>query len=292
MRWKKARKITPYVFILPFLAFFVIFKVGPLIYVFWSSFNVNASVGERFEYFPNLGNYFLLFKDRIFWQVLGNTGFYAVMDVSLRLILSLSLAVALNSALIRFKKVFRAIYFTPVLLSSVVVAAIFIPLLNERYGLVNGIIQLLDLHPVSWLGSRSVVKWSIIGVLEWRWTGYHMVFFLAGLQAIPQELYEVSQIDGADRWQSFIHITLPLLKPVIALVIIVCLVGVFRMFDTPYLLTAGGPGHSSSTVAIYLYRSAFVYGKYAYGCAISAVLFVIIFIITLIQAKFLGVFAT
>jgi len=286
MIWRTSQKITPYIFILPFFVLFIVFKLAPLIYTLWDSFNVSQGLKYAF----GLGNYLFLFKDKRFWEVLGNTGFYAVGDVSLRLVLSLSLAIALNSALIKFKKVFRAIFFTPVLISSVVVAATFIPLLNERYGMVNAITGWFGFHPAAWLGDRNVVKWSIIGVLEWRWTGYDMVFFLAGLQAIPQELLEVAQIDGANRWQSFIHVTLPLLKPVIALVVIVCLVGVFRMFDTPWLLTEGGPGSSSSTVAIYLYRNAFIYGKYAYGCTISVILFIIILVITIVQSKLLGVF--
>jgi len=282
------QKITPYIFILPFFVLFIAFKVVPLLYTFWTSFDVSQGL----TYVFGLGNYFLLFKDKRFWEVLSNTGFYAVVDVSLRLVLSLSLAIALNSVLIKFKKIFRAIFFLPVLISSVVVAATFIPLLNERYGMVNAIVSWFGFRPLSWLGDKNVVKWSIIGVLEWRWTGYDMVFFLAGLQAIPQELFEAAQIDGADRWHSLIHITLPLLKPVIALVVIVCLVGVFKMFDTPWLLTEGGPGSSSSTIAIYLYRNAFIYGKYAYGCTISVILFIAIFLITLAQSKLLGVFTS
>jgi len=288
VKWRALQKITPYIFILPFFVLFIAFKVVPLLYTFWTSFDVNQGL----TYVFGLGNYFLLFKDKRFWEVLSNTGFYAVVDVSLRLVLSLSLAIALNSVLIKFKKMFRAIFFVPVLISSVVVAATFIPLLNERYGMVNAIVSWFGFRPLSWLGDKNVVKWSIIGVLEWRWTGYDMVFFLAGLQAIPQELFEAAQIDGADRWHSLIHITLPLLKPVIALVVIVCLVGVFKMFDTPWLLTEGGPGSSSSTIAIYLYRNAFIYGRYAYGCTISVILFTAIFLITLVQSKLLGVFTS
>jgi len=288
VKWRALQKITPYIFILPFFVLFIAFKVVPLLYTFWTSFDVNQGL----TYVFGLGNYFLLFKDKRFWEVLSNTGFYAVVDVSLRLVLSLSLAIALNSVLIKFKKMFRAIFFVPVLISSVVVAATFIPLLNERYGMVNAIVSRFGFRPLSWLGDKNVVKWSIIGVLEWRWTGYDMVFFLAGLQAIPQELFEAAQIDGADRWHSLIHITLPLLKPVIALVVIVCLVGVFKMFDTPWLLTEGGPGSSSSTIAIYLYRNAFIYGRYAYGCTISVILFTAIFLITLVQSKLLGVFTS
>jgi len=279
-------KIAPYIFISPFFVLFGIFMLFPLVYQFYLSFNGAKYRGYEFTF----ANYLFLFRDPTFWKVLYNNFFYMAGDTVLHVAISLPLALAVNSVLIKGKKFFRTVFLTAPVISSVVVAAVFLMLLNKEYGLVNALLSRLGLPPVNWLGDVSIVKFTILGVLQWRWMGYYMIFFLAGLQAIPNEFYEAAEIDGANNWHKFWGVTIPLLKPVTAVVVILSIIGALRMFDTPYLLTEGGPVNSSSTLCIQLYKNAFTYYDLSYACAIGAIMFLLMFVITIIQGRFFGIF--
>lgn len=286
LSFKKRKIISSYLFILPTFVVMGIFVAGPLLY----AIGLSLYVGRYGKNMFGLGNFFLLWQDDVFWQTFYNSIFYVCMDVFSRLMLSLSLALVLNSALTRFKTGFRALFFSPVLLSAVVAATMFKVILNYKFGFLNYILNQCGISSVNWLSDSKIVKFSVIAVEEWRWAGYTMIYFLAGLQAIPPELYEAAKIDGANRGQCFWSITLPLLRPIIILVITLSLIGTFKLFDTPWLLTRGGPGYASMPIGIFLYKNAFVFGNYEYGCAIGMTLFLIIAVVGVLQGKIMGVF--
>ena len=172
------------------------------------------------------------------------------------------------------------------LISGVFIAVIFYLLYDRRYGLVNRVLG----FEIQWLQDPDLVMPALVLAGVWRWAGFNMVYFLAGLQSIRQELYEAAAVDGAGPWQSFVHVTIPALKPVIAFVVITSMIGSFQLFDLPYVLTEGGPGNASMTMVMYLYKHGFEFINLGYAATIGWALAVIIGVISIIQVRFFGVF--
>lgn len=189
------------------------------------------------------------------------------------------------------KRILTPIYFIPVLTSPVVIAIVFILFLDKDYGLFNAPLIAMGLSPINWLGSRELSKFAVVFLLTWRWTGYNMVLFLAALQAIPEELYEAAWVDGASIRHTFFYITLPMLRPSIAYVVILSVIGGWQIFDEPWILTQGGPADSSLSVGNFLYRVSIQNLRMGYGSAIGTVLFVVVFLITIVQLRFFGIYS-
>jgi ABC-type sugar transport system permease subunit len=236
-----------------------------------------------------LRNYERLFGDPIFWQSVGNTVFYSATSLFVIVPLALLEAMALNSKRLRFRTLWRAIYFAPIVTSAVAISLVFRMFYNPQYGLLNNIIAALGGLPVDWLGNQSVTKFAVMGVVIWRWTGLLAVYFLAGLQSIPEELYEAAAIDGANGTQRFFNVTLPSLRPVILFVSVIVLIGSLQIFDDPQILfgnaTPGGPANSGLSIVQYLYQRGIGQLLYGYASAVGLVLFVIIFVLSLVQFR-------
>lgn len=287
--WSKNQKrIAPYICISPFYILFLIFSVVPVFLAFYLSFSSWSGVGEA--KFIGISNYIDIFKDQTFILSVKNTLWYIVASILLVLPLALLLAMILNNKALKFKSIFRSIYFMPILTSTVAIAIVFLLLYDRDYGLLNVPLIALGKEPIDWLGSMELSKLAVIGLIAWRWTGYHMIFFLAGLQAIPQELYEAALVDGANKTQSFWYVTLPMLRPVITFELVTTLIGASQIFEEPFILTAGGPADSSLSLVEYLYRVGFEWLRFGYASAIGVILFIFIFIFSLLQIKYLGAF--
>lgn len=286
--WNQQQKIAPYIFIAPFYLLFVIFMGYPLISSLVMS--LYEMRGFQSRIFVGIGNFIDLFGDPIFWKSLKNTAYFAAGTLTLQLPIALLLAILLNSKFVRGKNFLRLAFFAPVLVAGVFVAIIFNLVYDQRAGLVNNEFLVLG-KEIGWLNEENYVMPAVILTGVWQWAGFNMIYFLAGLQGIRQELYEAAAVDGANWWQAFLHVTLPSLRPVIAFVFVVSMIGSLQLFDLPYILTNGGePADAGSTIVMYLYKNGFQFMRLGYAATIGWVLFFIIAIISIVQLKLLGIF--
>lgn len=285
-----ARKAAPYLFLLPFLSIFAAFQVYPLIYGVIISFYRFRGLTER--QFVGLDNYARLLKNPQFFQALENTTYYTVGTLIILIPIPLILAVLLNSKLTKGAGVFQTASFLPALTSLVVVGAVFRLLLDERGGIVNAMLGAVGIAPLKWLNSAGLVIPSLLILAFWRWTGINIIYFLSGLTAIPHELYEAAEIDGATGLRRFWHVTLPLLKPVIVFVTIISTIGGYQLFTEVYVLwpQGGTPGNAGLTLALALYRAAFRSFDLGYAGVLGVVMGLIIMVISVIQFKAFGFF--
>ena len=277
-------RYAPYFFLAPFFTLFTVFMVYPLFdSIRLSTYSVR---GMRSQTFVGLENIERLLADPLFWTALWNTAYFAAGSLLLQLPVALVLALLLSNARLKGRNLFRLSFFSPVLISGVFIAVIFYLLYDRRYGLVNRVLG----FEIQWLQDPDLVMPALVLAGVWRWAGFNMVYFLAGLQSIRQELYEAAAVDGAGPWQSFVHVTIPALKPVIAFVVITSMIGSFQLFDLPYVLTEGGPGNASMTMVMYLYKHGFEFINLGYAATIGWALAVIIGVISIIQVRLFGVF--
>jgi lactose/L-arabinose transport system permease protein len=274
-----------YLFISPFFIIFAVFGLYPIIYSFvlslhkWHSQNPWQFIG--------LQNYRdLLFNDPVFWTSLWNVIFIFLINVPPMILLSLIIAVVLNNPAQRGKDFFRITYLLPYVTSVVSVSVVFYVLFDDTLGFVNLFLQKVHIPAIQWLTSAKMSKISIDILVTWKWTGYNMIIALAGLQSISTDIYDAARIDGAGNVKTFWRITLPLLKPVIGFQFVMATIGTFNMFTEPYFLTDGGPGYSSLTLVLYLYRSAFKFFKLDYGAAIAFLTFIVVIIPSVLQVRF------
>lgn len=275
-------KSAPYYFLIPVIVIFIIFIIYPIIKSFLLSF-YEFKAGEY--NFIGLDNYINLMKDSVFHKALINTFIYLIIQVPVMIFLALILAYLLDQTFLKFKAIFRISVFLPAITSLIAYSLVFKLLLNNEYGLVNYLLKYLGADGINWLNGPISSKVSIMLAITWRWTGYNMVIMLAGLQRIPHEIYEASDIDGANSIQKFMNITLPLMRPIILFSAITSTIGTLQLFDESYVLTGGGPDGATITVAHYLYNNGFRYIKFGYAAAISYVLVVIIAILSYLQFK-------
>lgn len=235
--------------------------------------------------FVGLDNYIRLLDTPLFWTALGNTLFFVVVGVPLSIAASLATALLLHSRLARLKSLFRTALFAPVVTTLVAVALIWRYLLHTRYGLFNHILHNLGIEPIDWLGDPDWAMPAIILFAVWKNFGYNMIIFLAGLQAIPDTLYEAARIDGATRFQQFRYITLPALAPTVLLVSILTIAGYFQLFAEPYVMTQGGPMQSTTSVLYFMYEEGFKWWNLGAASAVAFVLFILMFAVTLVQLR-------
>ncbi|MBQ4855146.1 sugar ABC transporter permease [Rhodanobacter sp. B2A1Ga4] len=235
--------------------------------------------------FVALGNYWELLQRPLFWSALGHTVYFVAVGVPLSMGASLGAALLLNSPLARCKPLLRTALFAPVVTTVVATAVIWRYLFNTKYGMANYLLGLLDVHPVDWLGDPHWAMPTIIAFAVWKNFGYNMIIFLAGLQAIPPELYEAARIDGASSWRQFRHITLPMLKPTLLMVGILTVSGYFQLFAEPYVMTEGGPLQSTVSVLYLMYDEGFKWWNLGSASAVAFLLFLIMFAVTVLMLK-------
>lgn len=279
LRWGQG--LAPYLFLLPNLLIFLTFTIIPALYNFYLGlFRVSPL---RPREFVGLGNFaYLLERDDLFRRGLANTALFVVGDVGLILILSLAIALLLNGP-IRFRGFFRSVFFYPVLLSPVVVALIWGWFLNSQYGILNGALRALGLVPQPWLLRADYAMFWVIIVHVWATVGFFSLILLAGLQSIPPDLYEAAAADGSTGWQTFRHVTLPMLMPMVLLVLILGTIRAFEVFDHVFVLTGGGPGFATLFMVQFIYRAGFEQSEMGLAAAASLLLFVVILSLTALQ---------
>lgn len=230
--------------------------------------------------FVALNNYWALLHRPLFWAALGHTVYFVAVGVPLSMLMSLCAALLLHSPLARCKPFFRTALFAPVVTTVVAVAVVWRYLFNTKYGLVNYLLGEIGIHPVDWLGDPHWAMPAIMLFAVWKNFGYNMIIMLAGLQAIPSELYEAARMDGASAWRQFRHITLPMLAPTLWMVGILTISGYFQLFAEPYVITEGGPLQSTVSVLYLMYDEGFKWWNLGSASAIAFLLFVIMFVVT------------
>lgn len=280
------REGAAWVFVTPALValglFFFVPVIASLILSF-TDFDIYALADIGNLRFVGLDNYITLLHTPLFWKALGNTLEFVVLGVPLSIATSLGAALLINSKLGRFKGLFRTIYFAPVVTTLVAVAVIWRYLLHTKYGLINWVLGGIGIGPVDWLGDPHWAMPAIVIFAVWKNFGYNMIILLAGLQTIPDDLYEAARIDGAGSWAQFRHVTLPALAPVMLVVSILTMAGYFQLFAEPYVMTQGGPVESTVSVLYFMFEQGFKWWNLGFATAVAFVLFVILFAITLVQ---------
>lgn len=279
---RRREALIAYLFILPTLAGFLIFVLGPILGgLSLSFFQFDFFSAPRFVGLDNLQQ---MLTDQRIPQIFANTVIYVVGTVFFDLVWAMALALAIHSAIPHFAKLaFRAVFFFPILTAGAVVAIVWQYLFNMDLGVINYYLGLIGIPKVPWLVSSQWVIPAVILMIVWNGVGFNMILLLAGLQSIPQELYEAAAIDGAGRIAGFRHITLPLLSPIIFFILVKGVIGVLQLFDQPFVLTAGGPGDASRTVLMYIYEIGFKTLRLGYASAVGLILFILILIVTVVQ---------
>jgi ABC-type sugar transport system permease subunit len=283
--WRQIQKYwAPYFFISPFFILYSIFGLFGLLFSLYVSFHHWDGLTPM--KWRGMGNYTELFQDEIFWISLQNTLILLLFDFPLKVGTPLLLAVALNSKLVKLRGWFRTGFYIPEITSAVVVAIIFRYLFDRDTGIINYILEVIGLPHIAWLQDPFWAKVSFILLSGWWSQGYHMIIFLAGLQSIPTELEEAARVDGANQVQVFFKITLPLLRPIIVFSAIITTIAGLQRFAEPFLLTNGGPAYATNTILYYLYQKTFVSFRLGYGAAMGYVIFLIIFVFSILQFRY------
>jgi multiple sugar transport system permease protein len=275
-------------FVTPALLVIGVFFVLPVLAALALSltdFDIYALADSRNLRLVGLRNYAELLQTPLFWRAFGNTLYFVVIGVPLSITVSLGAALLLHSRLVRFRAFFRTALFAPVVTTLVAVAVIWRYLFNTHYGLLNYTLSRIGIAPIDWLGDPLWAMPAIIVFAVWKNFGYNMIIFLAGLQSIPEPLYEAARIDGASIWRQFRHITLPMLAPIVTLVNILTIAGYFQLFAEPYVMTQGGPLQSTVSVLYFMYEEGFKWWNLGSASAIAFVLFLFIVCVTALQLR-------
>ena len=268
-----------YLYLMPVIIILVVFHVFPIFMSLGVSFFEWDLIGDA--NYVGVGNYTRLFDDPMFWKSIWNTIYYAALSIPLTILLSMGIAILLNNP-IKGLGFYRTAYFIPVVTSINAVAIVWNFIYHPDFGLLNKILGIFGISPIAWLQDPNWAMPAIILMSVWKGLGNNIIIFLTGLQNIPKHLYEAARIDGANRWQQFIHITWPLLSPTTFFIFTMSVIGSFQVFSQVYMMTPrGGPLKSTMVVVYYLYRKAFDQFEFGYALAMAFVLFLIIFACTL-----------
>ncbi|MBM7564048.1 carbohydrate ABC transporter permease [Paenibacillus sacheonensis] len=273
-----------YFFIAPFFIGFAVFGLAPILYTLYLSFM--KWDGFTDPVYVGVANYTRLLHDSFFYQTIWNTLIIWVFSNTPQLILALLLALILNEKFIRGKHFFRAVYFFPHIITPVTLGVIFSLMFDWQTGSINKLLMNLGIvhDPVNWFNSPWWSRIIASAVICWQYFGFNMIVFIAGLQSIPNEVYEAAEMDGATKRQTAVHITLPLLRPVFLFVFITSVIGGLQLFDAPLML-GDGPGNTSRTMVMYLYETAFKNFDYSYGAAVAYGIFIVVMFFTAITAR-------
>ena len=280
------RNPAAYWFLAPALVLIFVFFFLPVVAALvlsFTDFDIYAVGDLANTRWVGLRNYAQLLTTPLFWQALRNTFYFALVGGPLSIGVSLAAALLLNQKLVRWKGLFRTVYFAPFVTTLVAVAIVWRYLYHTRYGLLNYALDAVGIGPIDWLGDPRWAMPAIILMTVWKSFGYNMLIFIAGLQAIPEELYEAARIDGANAWQRFRHVTLPGLAPTMVFVTVITMIGFFQLFVEPYVMTMGGPLRSTTSVVLLMYEEGFRWWRMGYAAAVAFILFIVILAATLIQ---------
>ncbi|MFL6153066.1 MAG: carbohydrate ABC transporter permease [Ornithinibacter sp.] len=272
---------------LPFCLLFLVFTLWPVLQSLFMSFTDTKAKDLKSPFSVDLvgiENYTRALSDETFLHAIRNTAYFVLLGVPLTMTLALAAAVALDRGITKFRSLFRLGFYTPVVTSIVAVAVVWQFLLQKDFGLINTALGWVGIDGPNWLGDAS---WSMPGLImmaSWRNFGTGMIIFLAGLQAVPWMLHEAAAIDGANAWQRFLHVTLPLLRPVILFVSVTTIIGYLQFFEEPFVMTNGGPLDSTISMSLYTYKQ-FGFGNYGYAAALGYIIFVAVAAITALQFR-------
>lgn len=278
-------KLVPYTFLLPYLLIFILFWAWPIINSFYLSFVDTRSFPNAFEPGVNWGR---LTNDPFFWTAFWNTVLILGVQVPVMLALATALAVGLDSPLLKWRGFFRFAFFAPVVVGSVAYSAVFRLLFNDQNGAVNAALGGLGLPTPNWLNTPGPALFLIILTVTWRWTGYNAIIILAGLQNVPLELYEAAKLDGANAWQQFWGITVPILRPILLFAFVLSVIGTMQLFTEPFLITGGGPGNATLTLGVYLYQQGFRSFNFGYASAIGYTIALLAVLFSVLQLRLFG----
>ena len=284
------KKAAPYLFISPFVILFLVFGIYPLVKSFVLSFYITS--GPESQVFVGLENFRFLLADPDFHKAVLNTSVFAFFSVSVQLPLSLGLALLLNQKRLPGRDFFRFAFFSPHLVGQVFVAVLFSVIFIPHFGLLNRVLHFLvgfDLD-AKWLGNPSLVMPALVITSLWMYVGFNMIYFLAALQAVDSELYDAAHVDGANRFQRFLHVTLPGIRGVTVFVLVLATIGSFQLFELPYVMlgNSAGPDGAGLTIVMYLYQNGFVTGDLGYASTIGWTLAIGVLLISLVQMWFAG----
>lgn len=283
---KKSEQITGYLFVLPAVILIIGFLIVPAVLSLRYSFtNYNIMRPDKMK-FIGIDNFIKIFNDTNFRKALVNTIYFTVIVVPFQCLLALGLALLVRSRR-RGVSIFRAAYFSPMVTSMTVIAILWTFLYNPNpnQGLLNAILANFGIKPVAFLRSPDTAMNSIIFMSAWQAAGYQMMIFIAGLQNIPEELYEAASIDGAGVWQKFWNVTVPGLKNIIKYVVMMTTIQAMKLFTQPYIMTQGGPQNSTRTMVYYIYQQGFQQRNFGYACAIAVVFFIIVVTISFLLKR-------
>lgn len=283
LNMRREEALWAYSFVAPYLVGLLVFTVGPVI----ASLYISLTKWDMLQAprFVGAANYSQLLTSPDFWQALWNTAYFTVGVTVPSVFFALLLAVAMNQK-VRGILVFRTAFFVPVVSSVVAVSLLWAWIYNPEFGLFNYILGKIGVPPQDWLGNKRLAMPAIILMSIWKGLGYRMLLFLAGLQDIPDELYEAAQIDGAGGWAKLRYITVPLVSHITFFVTIMTIISSFQVFEQTYVMTGGGPGGATTTIVLLIFNSAFRWFKMGYSSALAYTLFILIFVLTLLQVRF------
>lgn len=277
----RTRVRTAYGFLTPYLLIFAVFWIWPIIYSFYLSFMSTRGVPWTFA--PTM-NWHRLWIDPAFWNALRNTLVILFVQVPVMIALATVLAVLLNSQLLKFRGIMRFAFFAPVVVGEVAYAAVFRLMFNVDFGVINKLLDVVGLPMVSWFSNPTAAMALIIMAVTWRWVGYNAIIILAGLQSIPEDVYEAATLDRVSKVKQFLFITLPLLRPIILVCIVLSVIGTMQLFAEPFLITnRGGPGGATETLGLFLYRQGFTVLNFGYASAVAYTIAGLAIIISLIN---------
>ncbi|MBV8518274.1 MAG: sugar ABC transporter permease [Acidobacteria bacterium] len=284
----KSERRAALLFLAPALVLLTVFFFAPVVAGFALSltdFDLYTIGDPHNIRLVGFDNYRELIGSSIFWTSFVNTMYFALVGGPLTVAVSLAAALLINAKAARFKALFRTVYFAPVVTTLVAVSIVFKYIYHPRFGMLNRALDTLGLPQPDWLGNPKLAMLAIIILAVWKGFGYTMIIFVAGLQQIPEELYEAARLDGAGAWKQFRHVTLPLLAPTFLFVGIVVAIGQLQIFAEPYVMTRGGPLNKTVTMVMLMYEQGFKFWKMGYAAAVAFVLFLVIGAATLVQLK-------
>ncbi len=281
-------KLSPYLFIAPFFIIFALVGLFPLLYTAWVSMHRWSFGSDKPEAYVGLQNYQRLWHDELFWNSLKNTVSIFLISSTTQIVLAMLLAVLLNEQ-IRFRTGFRIALLLPYATSLVAVGIIFSNLFGDQFGLINNVLGWFGLNGIAWHTDRFPSHLAISTMVNWRWTGYNALIFLAAMQTIPKDLYEAARIDGANTWERFRYVTVPMLRPVIIFVVITSTIGGLQIFTEPRMFDPipgtgnGGASHQFQTITLLLWQEGFRNFHLGYAAAIAWALFLIIVVFAIVN---------
>jgi len=283
------RRANPaWLFVAPALGAIALFLFVPVfasLLLSFTDFDIYAVADLRNLRFVGFANYQTLLAEPLFWQALRNTLYFVAVGGPLSVAASLAAALLVNARLARFRPLFRTAFFLPVVTTLVAIAVVWRYLYHPRIGLINQLLAGFGVAPIDWLGDPLWAMPAIIAMSIWKNFGFNMVIFVAGLQAIPERLYEAASLDGAGPWRQFRYVTLPMLAPTALFVAVMTMIGGFQLFAEPYVMTQGGPSNRTLSVVLLMFQEGFRFWNMGYAAAIAFVLFAILLAGTALQLK-------